>query len=106
MSSNLTSVVNGNFQLIFWTFTNQIWLLMINFSKISLQIVPDQIALYLVSYCSSPYLIGVRKLFLLKIRIQFDSGASRVYIDNAKMILSIHCEQCSYNYRFIIYLFP
>ena len=59
-------MVNGNFQLIFWIFTNQIWLLMINLPKISLQIVPDQIALYLVFDCSSRYLIGVRKLFLLK----------------------------------------
>ena len=49
-------MVNGNFQLIFWTFTNPIWLLMINLPKISLQIVPDQIALYLVSDCSSRYL--------------------------------------------------
>ena len=48
------------------TFTNPIWLLMINLPKISLQIVPDQIALYLVSDWSSRYLIGVRKLFLLK----------------------------------------
>ena len=50
-------MVNGNFQLIFWTFTNPIWLLMINLLKISLQIVPDQIALYLVSDYSSRYLI-------------------------------------------------
>ena len=42
-------MVNGNFQLIFWTFTNPIWLLMINLPKICLQIVPDQIALYVVS---------------------------------------------------------
>ena len=59
-------MVNGNFLLIFWTFTNPIWLLIINLPKISLQIVPDQIALYLVSDCSSMYLIGVRKLFILK----------------------------------------
>ena len=59
-------MVNGNFQLIFLTFTNPIWLLMINLPKISLQIVPDQIALYLVSDYSFRYLIGVRKLFLLK----------------------------------------
>ena len=59
-------MVKGNFQLIFWKFTNPIWLLMINLPKIILQIVPDQIALYLVSYCSSRYLIGVHKLFLLK----------------------------------------
>ena len=60
-------MVNGNFQLIFWTFTNPVWLLKIYLPKvISLQIVPDQIALYLVSDCSSRYLIGVRKLFLLK----------------------------------------
>ena len=52
---------------------------------------------FLVSDCSSRYLIGVCKLFLLKIRIQFDSDASRVYTDNAKMILSIHCEQCNYD---------
>ena len=90
-------MVNRNFQLIFLTLTNPIWLLMINLPKTSLQIVPDLIALYLVSDCSSRYLIGVRKLFLLKIRIQFDSGASRVYTDNFKMILSIHCEQCNYN---------
>ena len=38
-------MVNGNFQLIFWTFTYPIMLLMINLPKISLQIVPDQIAL-------------------------------------------------------------
>ena len=90
ISARWTSVVNDNFQLIFWTFTNPILLLMINLPKISLQIVTDQIALYLVSDCSSRYLIGVRKLFLLKIRIQFDSGASNT--DNAKMILSINCE--------------
>ena len=77
-------MVNGNFQLIFWTFTNPIWLLMINLPKISLQIVPDQITLYLISDCSSRYLNGVRKLFLLKIRIQFDYDASKVYTDNAK----------------------
>ena len=59
-------MANDNFQLIVWTLTNPIWLLMINLPKISLQIVPDQIALYLVSDCSSRYLIGVRKLFLLK----------------------------------------
>ena len=62
-------MVNGNFQLIFRTFTNSIWLLMINLPKTSLQIVPDQIALYLVSDYSSRYLIGVLKFFLLKIRI-------------------------------------
>ena len=39
---------------------------MIYLPKISLQIVPDQIALYLVSDYSSRYLIGVRKLFFLK----------------------------------------
>ena len=66
ISARWTSVVNGNFQLIFWTFNNPIWLLMINLPKTSLQIVPDQIALYLVSDCSSRYLIGVCKLFLLK----------------------------------------
>ena len=59
-------MVNGNFLLIFRTFTNPIWLLMVNLPKTSLQIVPDQIALYLVSDCSSRYLIGVRKFFLLK----------------------------------------
>ena len=100
-------MVNGNFQLFFWTFTNPIWLSMINLPTISLQIhvVPDQIALYLVSDCSSRYLIGVCKLFLLKIRIHFDPGASRVYTDNAKMIFFIHCEQCNYDILFIIYLF-
>ena len=83
--------------MFFFTFTNPTRLLIINLPKISLQIVPDQFALYLVSDCSFRYLIGVRKLCLLKIRTQFDSGASRVYIDNAKMILSIYCEQCNYN---------
>ena len=42
-------MVKGNFQLIFWVFTNPIWLLMINLQMISLQIVPDQIALYALS---------------------------------------------------------
>ena len=59
-------MVNGDFHLIFWTFTNPLWLLMINLPTISLKIVPDQIALYLVSDCSSRYLIGVHKLFLFK----------------------------------------
>ena len=36
-------------------------------NDISLQIVPDQIAIYLVSDNSSRYLIGVRKLSLLKL---------------------------------------
>ena len=60
-------MVNGNFQLIFWTFTNPNGLLTINLPKISLQIVPDQIALYLVSDYSAAFrcLIGVHKLFLL-----------------------------------------
>ena len=66
---------------------------MINLPKISLQIVPDQIALYLASDCS-----GCAQTF----PIQCDSGASRVYTDNAKRVLSIYCEQCNYNYRFII----
>ena len=61
ISARWTSVVNENFLLIFSAFTNPIWLLMINLPKISLQI-----ALYLVSDCSSSYLIGVRKLFFLK----------------------------------------
>ena len=88
-------MVNGSFQLFFLDFyLNPIWLFMINLPKISLQIVPDQIALYLVSDCSSRYLIGVRKLFLLKNRIQLDSGGKREYTDNAKMILSMHGE-CS-----------
>ena len=39
---------------------------LINLPKTSLQIVPDQIALYLVSDCSSMYPIGVRKSFPLK----------------------------------------
>ena len=62
--------------MIFWTFVYPILILIINLPKISLQIVPDQIALS-VSDCSSRYLIGGHKLFLLKIRIQF------VYTDNA-----------------------
>ena len=45
ISARWTSVVKGNFQLIFLTYTNPIRLLMINLPKISLQIVPDQIAL-------------------------------------------------------------
>ena len=59
-------MLNGNFKLIFWTFSKLIWLLMINLPKISLQIVPDQIALYLVSDYSSRYLVDVHKLFFLK----------------------------------------
>ena len=66
ISARWTSVVNDNFQSNFWTFINPIWLLMINLPKIGLQIVPDQIAIYLVTDCSSRYLIGVRKPFLLK----------------------------------------
>ena len=40
---------------------------MINLPKISLQIVPDQIALYLASDCSDWYLNGVPKLFLFNL---------------------------------------
>ena len=39
---------------------------LINLPKTSLQIVPDHIALYLVSDCSSMYPIGVCKSFPLK----------------------------------------
>ena len=65
-SARWTSGVNLNFQLIFFTFTNPIWLSRINLPKTSLKIVSDQIALYIISDCSSRYLIGVGKLFHLK----------------------------------------
>ena len=55
----------GKWKCFFLTFTYPTWILMINLPKISLQIVLDQIALYLVSDCSSRYLNGVHKLFLL-----------------------------------------
>ena len=55
----------GDFQLSFWTFTNPIWLLMMNLPKTSLQIVPDQIALlssirlllYVPDWCAQTFLL-------------------------------------------------